>query len=136
MRLASGVSDWRMKIYPDHEPGLKCVSWFHTGVKRTATHRNRDRVVVVLSQSETPTRSKSNPRARNLCRGVLKVAYHPVHPLNETILVATMHDQDTVSFSYNPLALPPRDILEYRGIFDLVVTVGLDLCGDSVQGFF
>ena len=31
-------------------------------------------------------------------------------------------------------ALPPRDILEDRVVFDLVVAIGLHLCGDAIQG--
>ena len=89
--------------------------------------------MTVLSKPEAPTQSKSNPRVKNLCRGLVKVAYHPVHPLNETILVATMHDHDTVPFSYNPLALALGDMLEYFTILDLVVAVGLNICGNSVQ---
>jgi len=67
---------------------------------------------------------------------LLKVAHHPVRPLKETILIVTMHDHDTVPLSHNILALASCDILEYRIMLNLVVTIGLHLCSESAQCVF
>ena len=86
----------------------------------------------MLSRDETSPQCKLKARVPNLCRS-LELACLPVPLLIDTMLIARTDYHDSMSLLEQSLTFTFRDILEYRSIFDFVVTISLNFSSKSVE---